>query len=159
LVRIGQLSDDSQSAAVARAIGGIPNRHVTGPRSVARRRRRRVLTVLLEAVDFLHSRGVIHRNISPTSILMRSRTSLEPVLSGLDHAVLFGAKKFPTARLQPAYTAPETAAGLGSPAVDWWSVGILLFDLLTGWNPFQRPDRAWRNTDGILRYLDDLFQD
>jgi serine/threonine protein kinase len=39
-----------------------------------------------------------------------------------------------------AYSAPEMLSGDATPSGGWWSLGIILLELLTERNPFQRPD-------------------
>jgi nucleoside phosphorylase len=182
IVRYGRLSNAPQLRAVADALGPEESRYTTGPRerafdrdtdveihdyiaggSLADLRRRRpgawstddvrpVLAELLDAVEFVHSCGVVVRNISPTGILVRSEEPLELVLTNFDQAGMTGDTRFATGGLQPAWAAPESLAGAGSPAADWWSVGIVLFTLLTGRNPFLGPDRELEDS-GIQRYL------
>ncbi|KAG6488798.1 hypothetical protein ZIOFF_050049 [Zingiber officinale] len=96
---------------------------------------------IVSAVSHLHANGIMHRDLKPENIL----------LDADGHAMLtdFGlAKEFDENTRSNSlcgtleYMAPEIVLGKGhDKAADWWSVGILLFEMLTGKPPFISSNR------------------
>ncbi len=93
---------------------------------------------ILLAIEHLHTLGVIHRDLKPENILMDADGHVCITDFGLSKENMHAAD----ARTRTwcgtvEYMAPEMIAGTGyGRAADWWSFGVLVFDMLTGAPPF-----------------------
>jgi len=113
----------------APALRGEPRRSVALMAKVAR------------AVQYAHGQGILHRDLKPGNVLLDGRG--EPLVSDFGLAKWLDTSSHLTRTLTifgtPGYIAPEQVNGSASkigPASDIYSLGAILFDLLTGHPPF-----------------------
>ncbi|MBM3804074.1 MAG: serine/threonine-protein kinase, partial [Acidimicrobiia bacterium] len=105
-------------------------------RPLAEPRVKAVLEELAAAVQHLHQEGIIHRDLKPANILMRTREPLDLVLTDFGIASLSeAAMHLTSANRTASYSAPEALTGVVSKASDWWSVGVMVLELLKGVHP------------------------
>ena len=128
-----QLCDDQRWRSVP-AFG--PFRQMTCPLSRPCDR-----SAVARAVEYLHAQGIVHRDLKPSNILLDAQG--EPYLTDFGLAKMLEPETQLTATGviagTPAYMAPEQAAGRGKevgPASDIYSLGAILYELLTGQPPF-----------------------
>ena len=111
---------------------------------------RRHCLAVISAVDYMHSKSIVHRDIKPENVLLSDRSEAAAVKlcdMGL-------ARHFQTRQLLRTicgthkYLAPELVrcdrgeqAGY-TKAVDVWGIGILLYIMLFGYNPFERDSHS-----------------
>jgi len=94
------------------------------------------------ALEHLHSLGIIHRDLKPENILIDSTGHISLTDFGFAKE-LVGNNTTKTFCGTIEYMSPEMIKGEGyGKATDWWSVGILLFDMLTGEPPFRNKNES-----------------
>jgi len=98
------------------------------------------------AIDYAHRKGMIHRDIKPANILLDKHNTTrnpmgEPILTDFGLARLLGTSASTLSATQlstPLYTSPEQARGYpGSERSDLYSLGVILYEMVTGVVPFR----------------------
>jgi len=93
-------------------------------------------------LEYLHNSGVIYRDLKPENILLTDEGHIILTDFGISKEGL-EADDARTATFcgTPEYLAPEVLQGKGyTKAIDWWSFGTLMFEMLTGLPPFYSQD-------------------
>jgi len=87
------------------------------------------------AFEHLHERRIIYRDLKPENVLLNEKGQTKLADMGLAKFVI--GKTFTTCGT-PDYFAPELIASAGhTNAVDWWTLGVLIFELMSGRPPFE----------------------
>ncbi|KAG5421276.1 pka1 [Candida metapsilosis] len=112
------------------------------------------------AIEYLHNLDIIYRDLKPENILLDKNGHIKLTDFGFAKEVqdvtytLCGT---------PDYIAPEVVATKPyNKSVDWWSFGILIFEMLTGYTPFYDPTpmKTYENIlNGTITYPDYLPPD
>ncbi|XP_078252992.1 cGMP-dependent protein kinase 2 [Rhinoraja longicauda] len=94
------------------------------------------VSCVTEAFDYLHHIGVIYRDLKPENLMLDTEGYIKLVDFGFAKKIGRGQKTW-TFCGTPEYVAPEIILNKGHDfGVDFWSLGILVFELLTGSPPF-----------------------
>lgn len=154
LVRYGDLGDHngmtffSQEYFPGQSLRSLMEEYQRGQRSFTLQEACQIVNKVLEATQYLHSEGVIHRNIKPENILVKTRQTgpggkivvfdvriTDAGLAALVNPAIF-AESF-AAREDAPYLAPELAGfdQDGTPPSDVYSIGVMLYELLVGQTP------------------------
>ncbi|KAE8601924.1 hypothetical protein XENTR_v10013835 [Xenopus tropicalis] len=100
------------------------------------------LAELALALDHLHSFGIIYRDLKPENILLDEEGHIKITDFGLSKESIDHDKRAYSFCGTIEYMAPEVVNRRGhTQSADWWSFGVLMFEMLTGSLPFQGKDR------------------
>uniref|UniRef100_A0A8C5AMD9 non-specific serine/threonine protein kinase n=1 Tax=Gadus morhua TaxID=8049 RepID=A0A8C5AMD9_GADMO len=100
------------------------------------------LAELALALDHLHSLGIIYRDLKPENILLDEDGHIKITDFGLSKEAIENDKRAYSFCGTIEYMAPEVVNRRGhTQSADWWSFGVLMFEMLTGSLPFQGKDR------------------
>jgi len=108
--------------------------------SLSRRERLEILKVLADAVAYAHEEGVVHRDLKPQNVLLEAGRRI--FLTDFGLAKVRGTEDLTRTGVvlgTPQYMAPEQARGdarQSGPWTDVWSLGAMLYEMLTLRRPF-----------------------
>jgi serine/threonine protein kinase len=100
-----------------------------------------ILDQLSEVIHYLHSRHVLHRDIKPTNVFIVRESPFQVALADFGTARLGAYQTILTGTVGTvAYSSPEAVTGIQSEAADYWGLGTVLLEALTGRRPLEGLD-------------------
>ncbi len=147
-------------------VSGVAITRYCDERQLKTRERLKIFVDVCRAVQHAHQKGVIHRDIKPANVLVSDGDS--PQVKVIDFGIAKAISGETLAELTivtlanrfigtPAYMSPEQLTG-GSDVdtrTDVYSLGVLLFELLTGGVPFPPEDWMTRDSERLMRRIRD----
>ncbi|XP_019726991.1 cGMP-dependent protein kinase 1 [Hippocampus comes] len=110
---------------------------------------------VVEAYAYLHKKSIMYRDLKPENLMLDVRGYVKLVDFGFARELVRGEKTYSFVGT-PEYMAPEIIKNQGHDfAVDFWSLGILIYELLVGSPPFSssEPQKIYAKIlDGVLKY-------
>jgi serine/threonine protein kinase len=106
----------------------------------------RITLAVCDALHYLHSRGVLHRDLKPENVMVDAADNIKLIdfgIAGESKRTLWTRASLEDATGTPDYVSPEQIKGKrGDNRSDIYSLGIMLFEMLTGQVPFSGLDAS-----------------
>jgi serine/threonine-protein kinase len=109
---------------------------------------------ICDALDYIHRNGVAHRDLKPENVMVDAEDNIKLIDFGI--AANAGARRLTFAKFSqtmgtPDYISPEQVRGKrGDARSDLYSLGVMLYEMLTGKVPFQGPNPFAIMNDRVL---------
>jgi serine/threonine-protein kinase len=116
----------------------------------------RIAIGVLDALEYIHANGVVHRDLKPENIMVDADDNLKLIdfgIAGDSAARRLTYANFTATLGTPNYISPEQVKGKrGDGRSDIFSVGVILYEMLTGKLPFSGPSPMAAMNDRLLNY-------
>ena len=110
---------------------------------------------LINALDYIHSKGVAHRDLKPENLLLSQNRNIKIIDFGLSNFFETGIGGLATPCGSPSYASPEIIKGeiYDGFKIDVWASGIILFAMLCGYLPFDDDEEEEKEESHDKRYF------
>jgi len=142
-------------------VDGVPPDEYCRAERLALRDKLALFLNILRAVAFAHARLIVHRDLKPNNILIAEGSDVRLLDFGIARLLQPDTGLRPqqtvvgAAALTPAYAAPEQFTGqVVTVATDVYSLGVILFELLTGCSPYSPNGRSVGAYEHEVRYVE-----
>jgi serine/threonine protein kinase len=163
------MTDGGRPFFVMELVEGVKITDYCDQHSLSTKARLGLFTQVCDAIQHAHQKGIIHRDIKPSNILVTTGTDGRPVPKVIDFGVAKATggqqltdKTIFTARDMligtPAYMSPEQVSLMSADVdtrTDIYSLGVLLYELLTGTTPFDTRELLKAGFDEVRRVIRD----
>lgn len=150
------LATDGRPYLVLQFVEGLPITRYCDEHKLSVEARLRLFVAVCRVVQYAHSRLIIHRDLKPSNILVTAEGEVRLLDFGIAKALASENEETEVTSMQPApmtreRAAPEQLRGdMPSTSTDVWTLGVLLYELLTGKLPF---DVVGRSREQIERAI------
>ncbi len=131
-------------------------RNILDEGRLAQDRAIRIAIEVLKALDYIHANGVVHRDLKPENIMVDENDHIKLIdfgIAGDTASRRLTYANFTAMLGTPNYIAPEQVKGKrGDGRTDLYSMGVILYEMLTGKLPFTGPTPMAAMNDRLLNH-------
>ena len=107
---------------------------------------REIIIEITQMLHSIHSQNIIHRDLKPDNILIRTKSPLNLVITDFGISSILDSelsKRITSKNGTKLYFAPESFSGVIGKEVDYWALGMILLELVSGDNIFKELDENY----------------